>query len=99
MFWTHCNLSALRSFDGLAASSSETEYSRVNSYFCHAADTTGENIARTRYRRKSISSKIEIATNAAVATLIPPESQIQYKNYSLQDRTTRIVRQSVTLSH
>jgi hypothetical protein len=29
MFWTHWNLSALRSFYGLAASASETEYNAI----------------------------------------------------------------------
>jgi hypothetical protein len=31
MFWTHWNLSALRSFYGLAASASQTEYSSFKS--------------------------------------------------------------------
>jgi hypothetical protein len=30
MFWTHWNLSALRSFYGLAASASQTEYTYIN---------------------------------------------------------------------
>jgi hypothetical protein len=33
MFWTHWNLSALRSFYGLAASASQTEYIFVYCYF------------------------------------------------------------------